>query len=161
MATRQSGVFLLVIVLLAVFAYPGTATAGPAAATLRAARRSFVTRLLGRDLRRDAATRMTRLGSPRTVFRYVRNDPQIRRGSVSFPPGTHFTSRAPRGRPMQALSAQRTYGLPTVPRSRLSVKVPQGTPVRFNRVIGGSPGRGELTLVRSERLGVSRNQRLR
>jgi hypothetical protein len=37
------------------------------------------------------------------------------------------------------------YGLPAKPQIRETIRIPKGTPLRFNRVIAGGRGVGELT----------------
>ena len=61
---------------------------------------------------------------------------------------THFTTRAVRGRPLSALSAQRRYGLPQTPTRRLTVMLGKGTPIKALKVHGGAPGVGEMVNVR-------------
>lgn len=100
---------------------------------------------LRRDLLRDRKTRVRVLPRDRHVFRYTtkqRAQEELRKG---IRPGTHMTSRATPGRPPSALRAQRTYGLRQKPQVREKIHLPRGLPVKFNRVLGGKRGKGEIS----------------
>ena len=56
-----------------------------------------------------------------------------------------MTSNVPRGRGLSAESARARYGLREPPQRVLTIELPAGTPVRSNRVLGGTPGYGEIT----------------
>lgn len=95
---------------------------------------------------RRTATRL--LAAPRKVFRYVpvgRGRQELKRGFARI---THFTSHAGRGRPLSALNAQRRYGLPQRPGSRLAVTLPKGTPVKTLKAHGGQRGIGEVVTMK-------------
>ena len=104
--------------------------------------------ILSRDLSRDRVTPPRILSRDRMVNRYTtlpRAKVEARKG---LPAGTHLTSRVRPGRPLTALSAQSRLGLPVRPQARERVLLPQGTPVRFNKALGGKPGVGEITIVK-------------
>lgn len=108
---------------------------------LRARPRSFFREERLRDLR----TAPKPLARPRTVYRYVpapRAKVELRHG---IPAGRHFTSRRAVGRPLGALRAQKVYGLTRRPGAVETVRIPTKQPLRANKVLGGSPGRGEVT----------------
>lgn len=105
-------------------------------------------RILRRDFFRDRATRVRPLARTRTVFRYTTKGQarqELRRG---IRPGSHLTSRALAGRPSSPGLAQRRYGLPRQPQVRETVRLPKSHPTRFNKVLGGRPGTGEITSTR-------------
>lgn len=119
----------------------GSAQRGAERGALRSGTRSFFRREHLRDLRTPSKP----LARPRTVYRYVpapKARSEMRRGIA---PGRHFTSRPAKGRPLGAARAQKAYGLPRKPGAVETVRIPAGHPVRFNKTLGGSPGRGELT----------------
>jgi hypothetical protein len=104
--------------------------------------------LFARDAVRDRSTRAVSLAADRRVFRYttaMNRRLEVRQG---FHAGTHFTSRATAGRPPSAATASARLGLPMPPSRRLSVTLPKGTPVRFNKALGGSRGVGEIAIAR-------------
>ncbi len=107
-----------------------------------------MTALLARDARRDAVTAIRRLRSPRSVFRYVVPDAARKEARRGLAAGTHFTTRALPGRPMSGIRAWGKYGLPRIPRLREHVTLPKGTPVRFNRALGGGRGVGEIGIAK-------------
>lgn len=100
---------------------------------------------LRRDLVRDRKTRVRLLHRDRHVFRFTskkRAQQELRKG---LRPATHMTSRAAPGRPPSSLQARSTYGLPRKPEVRERIHLKRGEPVRFNRALGGKPGKGEFT----------------
>jgi len=103
--------------------------------------------LLRRDLLRDRALPVRKLKEPRTVHRYTTRDRALRETQKGLPAGTHATARARRGRPPSAKTAQRTYGLPKPPEVRETIRLPEGTPVRQGKALGGRPGVGEIVLA--------------
>jgi hypothetical protein len=105
-------------------------------------------KILRRDATRDASTRSVRLTQTRSVARYTTGTRARLEARGGIAAGSHFTARLRRGRPMSATNARRSLGLPHKPAVRESVVLPKGTPVRFNKAIGGRPGRGEITIVR-------------
>jgi hypothetical protein len=120
-----------------------------ARATGRGAERSAIRTparaLLRRDHARDLRTVPKSLARPRTMYRYApapRAKVEVRRG---IPPGRHLASRRAVGRPLGARRAQKVYGLPKKPGAVETVRIPAKQPVRVNKVIGGAPGRGEVT----------------
>lgn len=140
----------------------GRAAVGAAARSASRSAGAELRALLRRDLARDRTTVVTRLAAPRTVFRYTtrgRAAGELRRGIA---PGAHLTSRAGPGRPPSVAAAQARYGLPAPPGARELVHLPRGTPVRFNRALGGRPGTGEISLAsRILKGGIRRVVRLR
>lgn len=104
-----------------------------------------VTRTLERDLKRDSATKAKRLSRGVTTFRYTTKAEAKRELRSGITSGTHFTSKARPGRPLSPRAAQARYGLPRTPDVRMTVRLPEGSAVKRNRVIGGARGVGELT----------------
>lgn len=129
-------------------AQPAYGQAGPARAVARGAAASAkksMAKVLRLDRIRDARTPVSRLARQRTTFRYATPNQarmEVRRGIA---PGSHFTSRATRGRPLSAPAAAARYGLPAGKTTRLTVTLPAGTRVRFNKALRGGRGVGELT----------------
>lgn len=103
--------------------------------------------ILEKDLKRDLATRVTRLPKARTVFRYMSGSEAKAVQHRGLAAGSHLTATGGRGRPMGALRASKRFGLPVTPSHRMTVKLPVGTRVRANKVIGGARGVGELRLA--------------
>jgi hypothetical protein len=106
-----------------------------------------IARTLRLDRVRDARTPVVRLTRPRTSFRFLparRAQAETRLGILR---NSHLTSRATPGRPLSASAARARYGLPVAPTRRLTVDLPAGTPVRFNKVLRGGRGIGEITLA--------------
>lgn len=118
-----------------------TMTHGDASAT-RAAK---INQAYSRDLTRDAATPAKPISSPRRVQRYVSEQQAKVEREHGVPAGSHMTSNVPRGRGLSAESARARYGLREPPQRVLTIELPAGTPVRSNRVLGGTPGYGEIT----------------
>jgi hypothetical protein len=101
--------------------------------------------VLSRDLERDAASKIARLRTERQVFKYATKSDAKRMIAKGFPEGSHFTSGIKPGRPLRASRAAARFGLAYEPRQRLSVTLPRGTSVRFNKVVGGAAaGVGEI-----------------
>jgi hypothetical protein len=48
------------------------------------------------------------------------------------------------GRPPGSATAKKSYGLDRQPIGRETIVLPKGQPVRRNRVVGGTPGKGEM-----------------
>jgi hypothetical protein len=143
--------FLAVLCLTAGPAEPANAWLGRAilrggvkSVTRRAVEKSIAS-LLRRDLARDATSQIKLLPAPRTVFRYTTQAQARRELARGIAPGRHMTSHARPGRPLRAARAKERYGLPQEPEVRETVRLPAGQPVRVNRVVGGEPGRAELT----------------
>lgn len=109
---------------------------------------TVVARMLARDAARDAAKASVPLANGRTVYRYVTSRQGAREATKGIAANSHFTSRASQGRPLGAAGAQRRFGLPQEPQKRMTVRLPKNTDVRFNKVIGGKPGYGEITVVK-------------
>lgn len=103
--------------------------------------------LLARDLDRDAASRLTRLSEARQVFKYTTKSDAKRMMARGIPSGSHFTSGVQSGRPLSSSHAAERFGLDYKPSKRLSVTIPKGTGVKFNKVVGGSGGIGEIKVV--------------
>jgi hypothetical protein len=102
-------------------------------------------RNLERDLERDRASAARRLSREATTFRYTSKAESERELRSGIRAGSHFTSKARPGRPLEARSARARYGLPSVPEVRETVRLQKGTMVRRNRAIGGMRGVGEIT----------------
>ena len=108
-------------------------------------------RLLRRDLIRDRATRIRVLKRDRLVARYTSSRSARLEWRSGIKPGTHFSSRLASGRPLRGWQAKRRFGLPHRPTARESVLLRRGTPVRFNKALGGRPGVGEIVASRRVR----------
>lgn len=100
---------------------------------------------LRKDAARDAGTRAVPLPESRSVFRYVTLRRANRELRLGVAPGSHMTSRANSGRALSAPRALQRFGLPETPQVRETLRIGKGLPVRSNKVVGGSPGLGELT----------------
>jgi len=105
-------------------------------------------KILRRDATRDASTRSVRLSRTRSVARYTTGTRARLEARGGIAAGSHFTARLRRGRPMSATNARRSLGLPHKPAVRESVVLPKGTPVRFNKALGGARGVGEIKVMR-------------
>ena len=101
--------------------------------------------LFRRDIHRGPVRPLVQ---PRTVFRYTTKEWAISEAKRGVAPGRHMTSQATPGRPLSADHAQRAFGLPQKPRARETIRLNQGFPVRHGRVVGGAPGKGEITSPR-------------
>ena len=99
---------------------------------------------LRRDLLRDRVTPVRMLRRDRHVFRFTTKERALREIRKGVPAGSHMTSRATPGRPPSSLQARRLYGLPQKPGARERIHLHRGEQVRFNRVLGGKRGKGEL-----------------
>ena len=104
------------------------------------------TAALGRDLERDAASKALQLEAPRRVFKYTTEGGSQRILQEGFTAGTHFTSKVSAGRPVTRVHAAERYGLPYAPEKRMTVRLPAGTDVTLNKVIGGAAGYGEVKI---------------
>ncbi len=113
-----------------------------------ASAKKSMAKVLRLDRIRDARTPASQLVRPRTTFRYV--TPQQARSETSrgIAAGRHLTSRAMPGRPLSGSAAAARYGLPTNKTMRLTVELPTGTRLRFNKALRGGPGIGEITTTR-------------
>jgi hypothetical protein len=100
---------------------------------------------LRRDAIRDHATPARPLAKERHVQRYTTREQAAKELTRGIPPGRHMTAQASPGKPLHARAAQRRYGLPSRPEVRETIRLPQGQPVKSNKVVGGSPGVGEVT----------------
>jgi hypothetical protein len=143
---------LFVVIVLSCVADCGRA-GGKVARRASAAVRSRIRNVAIRDAVRDRSTPIVVLGSERKVFRYTTQHTATREARKGFSAGTHFTSRVQSGRPASASSASRRYGLPQRPDRRLTITLPKGARVRFNKALAGSPGVGEITNVEPLRHG--------
>jgi hypothetical protein len=119
------------------------ATKGAAASV-----RKSMARVFRLDRIRDARTPASRLARPRTTFRYVTPQQARTEASRGIAAGRHLTSRAMRGRPLTTSAAAARYGLPTNKTMRLTVGLPAGTRLRFNKALRGGRGIGEITTTR-------------
>lgn len=148
-ATVVAGVFLMILA--------PSAAAQASRALVRALERRAAERavrheamsVLRRDAARDAGVAATTLNKNLTTHRYVTGKkllPELQRG---LRPGAHTSSRALPGRPPNAATAQRIFGLPERPAWRLRIEWPKGWPVRKAKALGGRPGVGEITSRRA------------
>ena len=112
-----------------------------------AAKRSGA-RLLALDRANHAKAKTIRLSTDRLVFRFTSKSRAAREASKGIRRQVHFTHRGGPGRPLSALRAKQTYGLPRRPTARESVRIPRGTPVKITRVAGGAPRSRELVTQR-------------
>ena len=69
--------------------------------------------------------------------------------SLPFPPRTHFTASEGQDDLSAARQRKSATDCPIRRTAAWSVTLPQGTPVKTNKVIGGAPGYGELRVERS------------
>lgn len=97
------------------------------------------------DRARDAATRAAPLRNERRVWRFTSSAEARKEMGVGIPPNSHMTATARPGHPLSAAGARHTYGLPTEPDVRMTVRVPAGQLVKLNKAVAGKPGYGELT----------------
>ncbi len=107
--------------------------------------RSAMNKLFKREAARDATTAAKPLTESRTVWRYTTRKKAAQESRHGLAPGRHTTARVTPGRPPSPETAQRVYGLPRKPNVRETWRLPSGTSVKSNKVIGGAPGKGELT----------------
>jgi hypothetical protein len=107
--------------------------------------RSAISKLLKRDLTRDAATVAKPLARPRQVWRYTTRQRAAVDARSGLAPRSHMTARVTRGRPPSPETAQRRYGLLNGPEVRETWRLPAGTPARSTKALGGAPGMGEIT----------------
>lgn len=115
------------------------------AAQREAAQKAYAKKVLERDVARDTATQAKAMQRDTIVRRYT-SWQQARKESVhGIWPGTHMTARITKGRPISAQSAMERYGLRSKPDARMTIRIPEGHPVKKNKVIGGKPGYGEIT----------------
>jgi hypothetical protein len=96
--------------------------------------------VLSRDLERDAGGKLARLPRSRQVFKYTTKADTDRFLKQGIPARSHFTSGIKPGRPLKASHATKRFGLAYKPEKRVPVTLPKGTAVKFNKVVGGSPG---------------------
>ena len=122
----------------------GAAPRGP----LRGLFRREIREVLRRDLVRDRRLPVSRLERPLTVHRYTTLSQARRELREGLAPGTHTTAHARPGRPPSPETAQRRYGLPRKPEARETISLPEGTPVRRGKALGGRPGVGEIITAR-------------
>lgn len=122
----------------------GKATRAAARGAAVSVRKSMA-KVLRLDRIRDASTPTSRLARPRTTFRYTAPQQARREADRGIAAGSHFTSRALRGRPLSTSAATARYGLPAGKTTRLTVTLPAGTRVRFNKALRGERGVGEIT----------------
>jgi hypothetical protein len=101
-----------------------------------------------REQARDNRTPAKPLERDTRVYRYTSKREAATLQRDGIPPRTHMTSRGGAGHPPSANAAQRREGLQTRPEARVTINVPAGTLVKKNRVMGGEPGRGEMTATK-------------
>lgn len=107
-----------------------------------------------RDAARDAKTPAKPLARPQTVYRYTTKRQAQMDMRKGLPPGKHMTANASAGRPPSSATAMKSYGLNRQPTGRETIVLPKGQPVRTNKVLGGTPGRGEITSTRRVQAGA-------
>ena len=138
---KKFGKVIVILVIGCVIVTPASEAGGLGKAVSKAA----IGKLLKRDGARDGATLAKPLTKDRKVWRYntaKRAKTESRKGLA---PGRHTTSKIHPGRPPSAAVAKKRYGLPQKPQVRQTIILPKGQKVRSNKVLGGEPGRGELT----------------
>lgn len=136
--------------LLAEKAATGEVTAAARASKALAAMRANKTpaSIARADYWRDRATPEQSLNKERIVRRYTSAEAARQETVSGIPANTHMTSTLGRGRPLSAEAAKARYGLEKRPERVLTIRVPQGTSVKLNRVLAGSSGYGELTAAK-------------
>lgn len=110
--------------------------------------------ILRRDALRDAKSKAIPLEKQHNVYRYTSKEQAIYEKNHGIAAGSHMTSGVIKGRPINAETAQKRYGLRKKPEVRMEVRVPEGQPIRKNKVISGAPGYGEWTSTRK----IAKNQ---
>jgi hypothetical protein len=115
------------------------------AAQHQAARQAALRAALARDARRDSVTKAVPLKAERRVWRYTSKHQAAQELKNGVPAGAHMTPGVRPGRPPGAATAQRQYGLPKAPETRMKIHLERGTAVAHNKALAGQPGRGELT----------------
>lgn len=126
-------------------AYGQGKAAQAAARGAAASARKSMAKVLRIDRIRDARAPVSRLARPRTTFRYATPQQARMEAREGIAAGSHFTSRAMRGRPLSTSAAAARYGLPAGKTTRLTVTLPPGTRLRFNKALRGGRGVGEMT----------------
>ena len=100
------------------------------------------------DLARDQAASARPLAKERVVTRFTSKNQAAFELQHGLGDGVHVTSRElSAGRTPSGGSAMKIYGLKNSPEVREQIRIPQGTMVKFNKVYGGRPGMGEITLA--------------
>ena len=149
MTITRASIVTIILALLTGFApHPAYGQGKAARAAARGAATSVkksMAKALRLDRIRDARTPISRLAGPRTTFRYAAPQQARTEASRGIAAGSHFTSRAVRGRPLKTSGAAARYGLPAGKTTRLTVTLPAGTRVRFNKALRGGRGIGEIT----------------
>jgi len=147
-------VTLAFVLFLGTFVNPGSAQGQLGKALARGAERNLAKSagrswfsIFRRDLVRDRATRVEKLATNRSVFRYTTRAQARVESRAGIGAGSHLTSHSGPGRPSASL-AQRRFGLPVRPTVREKVLLPKRTPVQMNKALGGKPGYGEIRLAR-------------
>lgn len=138
--TRREVLIALGALCLFMAALPAEAGKASKSAGKRAWRRLFA-----RDAARDAATPTKPVPKPTNVWRYTSKEEAEAATRQGLAPNKHMTSKTTPGRPPAAKTAKERYGLAREPEVRMKIEVPQGQPVRRNKVLGGAPGVGEMT----------------
>lgn len=126
--------------------------AGPARAAFRDAEKSLerdmqrrAYRVRAFDYYRDRASGLSVLKRARSVDRYTRISRARSELRWGLPAYRHMSSISSR-RPLTARSARLRFGLPRKPNAVERIRIPRGTRLHFNKVLGGKPGFGEITL---------------
>lgn len=99
-----------------------------------------------KDLARDAKTVAKPLAKEQQVHRYTTAKQAQKEVKSGLQPGTHTTSALAQGRPLSGNHAKDRYGLEKSPTVRTVWRLPAGTKVKKNKVVGGEPGVGELNV---------------
>jgi len=107
-----------------------------------------------KDHKRDNETKAKQLSRNMKVYRYAERKKDLLK---DVKPKEHMTSHVDRGRPISGATAKNRYGLSYKPRYRETVNVEKGTMAKKTKVVGGDPGRGELTVTEKIRKTMTSN----
>lgn len=98
-----------------------------------------------KDRARDNRTAAKPLKRDRNVYRYTSMKDARSAKKNGIPAHAHMTPNTSKGRPISSKTAQKRYGIQHPPEALVTIKIPKGHPVKFNKAIGGERGRGEIT----------------
>jgi hypothetical protein len=96
------------------------------------------------DWKRDRRTPLRKLKQDRLVDRYTSVKSAAAERKTGILPYRHMTARSTR-RPLNTATAKQRLGLSTQPTVVERIRISRGTPLHFNKVVGGKPGYGEIT----------------
>ena len=144
---------LLITIVLVAFLLPvESRAAGPGNALLRSTERRLIRTVRPKiprsgifELERDYGSVKRTLKRPRLVDRYTSSSRAADEAAHGIAPYRHMTSVSTK-RPLTTLNAQKRLGLSMKPQVVERVRLSKGTPLKFNKVIGGKPGYGEITV---------------